>query len=85
MDFFQKIGKLFLFLGNAQKIKMALAYKSMSESELTKALDKTPQSFNQRMKTDKFSTDGLNAIAEALGGSYDFFYFSRWYKNIVCE
>ena len=56
-------------MGNAQKIKMALAYKGMSESELAKALGKTPQSFNQRMKTDKFSIDELNTIAEALGGS----------------
>ena len=44
----------------------------MSESELAKALGKTPQSFNQRMKTDKFSIDELNTIAEALGGSYEF-------------
>lgn len=61
-----------LRMGNAQKIKMALAYKGMSESELAKALGKTPQSFNQRMKTDKFSTDELEAIATALGGSYVF-------------
>ena len=59
-------------MGNAQKIKMALAYKGMSEAELAKALGKTPQSFNQRMKTDKFSIDELNTIAEALGGSYEF-------------
>ena len=58
-------------MGNAQKIKMALAYKGMSESELAKALGKTPQSFNQRMKTDKFSIDELNTIAEALGGCHD--------------
>lgn len=44
----------------------------MSESELAKALGKTPQSFNQRMKTDKFSIDELNTIAETLGGSYEF-------------
>ena len=48
-------------MGNAQKIKMALAYKGMSESELAKSLGKTPQSFNQRMKTDKFSIDELNS------------------------
>lgn len=59
-------------MGNAQKIKMALAYKGMSESELAKALGKTPQAFNQRMKTDKFTTEDLNTIAEALGGTYEF-------------
>ncbi len=57
-------------MGNAQKIKMALAYKGMSESELAKALGKTPQAFNQRMKTDKFSTDDLIQIAEIMGASY---------------
>lgn len=57
-------------MGNAQKIKMALAYKGMSESELAKSLGKTPQSFNQRMKTDKFSTEELSRIAEIMGASY---------------
>ncbi len=57
-------------MGNAQKIRMALAYRGMSESELAKSLGKTPQSFNQRMKTDKFSTEELSKIAEIMGGSY---------------
>lgn len=57
-------------MGNAQKIRMALAYKGMSESELAKALGKTPQAFNQRMKTDKFSTEDLSKIAEIMGASY---------------
>lgn len=57
-------------MGNAQKIRMALAYKGMSESELAKALGKTPQAFNQRMKTDKFSTDDLTKIAEIMGATY---------------
>ena len=52
-------------MGNAQKISMAL-----SESELAKALGKTPQAFNQRMKTDKFSTEDLSKIAEIIGASY---------------
>lgn len=57
-------------MGNAQKIKMALAYKGMSESELAKALGKTPQSFNQRMKTDKFTSEELTQIAKIMGASY---------------
>jgi DNA-binding Xre family transcriptional regulator len=55
---------------NAKKIKMALAFKSKSESELARDLGTTPQAFNQRMKTDKFSTDELNRIAEILGCFY---------------
>lgn len=57
-------------MGNAQKIKMALAYKGMSESELAKALGKTPQAFNQRMKTDKFSSEDLSKIAQIMGATY---------------
>jgi transcriptional regulator with XRE-family HTH domain len=57
-------------MGNAQKIKMALAYKGMSESELARSLGKTPQAFNQRMKTDKFTTEDLEKIAEIIGASY---------------
>lgn len=55
---------------NAQKIKMALAYIGMSESELARRLGTTPQAFNQRLKTDKFSTNDLERIATVLGASY---------------
>lgn len=55
---------------NAQKIKMALAYKSMSESELARQLGTTPQAFNQRMKTDKFSSEDLERVANVLGGKW---------------
>lgn len=57
-------------MGNAKKIRMALAYKGMSESDLAKALGKTPQAFNQRMKTDKFTVEDLTKIAEIMGASY---------------
>ena len=57
-------------MSKTKKIRMALAYKGMSESELAKALGKTPQAFNQRMKTDKFSTEDLSKIAEIIGASY---------------
>ncbi len=55
-----------------QKIKMALAYKSMSESELARAIGTSPQAFNQRMKTGKFSTDDLEKIAAALDAAFYF-------------
>ena len=34
----------------SQKIKMALAYKGMSEADLARAVGSSPQAFNQRMK-----------------------------------
>ena len=55
---------------NSQKIKMALAYKNMSESELARQFGTSPQAFNQRMKTDKFSSADLEKIADILGAKY---------------
>lgn len=56
----------------SQKIKMALAYKGMSEADLARAVGSSPQAFNQRMKTGKFSSDEMNKIAKALGADYYF-------------
>lgn len=56
----------------AQKIKMALAYKGMSEAELARAVGSSPQAFNQRMKTGKFSSEEMERIAEALEAIYYF-------------
>ena len=55
-----------------QKIKMALAYKGISESELARTLGTSPQAFNQRMKTGKFSSEDMEKIAEALGAVFFF-------------
>ena len=53
-----------------QKIRMALAYKNISEAELARSIGTSPSAFNQRMKTDKFSTKELEMIAEELGAIY---------------
>jgi transcriptional regulator with XRE-family HTH domain len=55
---------------NAQKIRMALAYKRMSEAELARAFGSSPAAFNQRMKTDKFTLEELGKIAAILGAEY---------------
>ena len=55
----------------SQKIKMALAYKGMSEADLARAVGSSPQAFNQRMKTGKFSSE-MDKIANALEASYFF-------------
>ena len=54
----------------SQKIKMALAYKGMSEAELARAVGSSPSAFNQRMKTGKFSSEDMEKIADALGATY---------------
>ena len=54
----------------AQKIRMALAFRNMSEAELARALGTSPSAFNQRMKTDKFTLQELERIAKAFGAIY---------------
>ena len=61
----------------SQKIKMALAYKGMSEAELARAVGSSPSAFNQRMKTGKFSPEEMEKIADALGATY--------YYGFECE
>ena len=55
-----------------QKIKMALGYKGISESELARAIGTSPLAFNQRMKTGKFSSEDMEKIAEAMEAEYFF-------------
>ena len=62
----------------SQKIKMALAYKGMSEADLARAVGSSPQAFNQRMKTGKFSSEEMERIASALEAEY---YFGFDYKD----
>lgn len=62
----------------SQKIKMALAYKGMSEAELARTVGTSPSAFNQRMKTGKFSTEEMDKIAEALDAD---FYFGFQFKD----
>ena len=52
---------------NAQKIKMLIGYCNISLSELARRLNTSPQAFSQRLKTDKFTYQDLQAIAAALG------------------
>lgn len=56
----------------SQKIKMALSYVGISESELARRLDTSPQALHQRMKTGRFTSEELDDIAKAMGASYRF-------------
>ena len=55
-----------------QLIKMALAYQNISEAELARRLDTSPNAFNNKMQRGKFSVEDLKQIAEAIGGEYFF-------------
>lgn len=54
-----------------QKIRMALAYKHMSEADLARKLETSPSAFNQRMRTGKFTSAELEKIAFVLGAVYE--------------
>jgi len=53
-----------------KKIKMAIAYKGISQAALAKAVDTTPSNFNQKLKRDTFTDEELEKIAQALGAEF---------------
>lgn len=52
-----------------KKVKLACTYIGISEAELARRLEISPQSLNKRLKIGKFSAEELEKIAAALGGS----------------
>ena len=52
------------------KIKLAETYAKMSEAELARKLGTTSQALGQRIKTGKFTSAELEAIAAALGAEF---------------
>lgn len=52
------------------KIRLATAYAKISEAELARRMGSTPQAFNQRMKSGKFSSSDLERIANAVGAEF---------------
>jgi uncharacterized protein (DUF2336 family) len=46
---------------------MALAYKGMSNAELARRLDWSPQLLNKRMNTGKFTLEEWSVIGQAIG------------------
>lgn len=56
----------------SQKIKMAIAYKGMSQAALARFIGMTPSNFNQKLKRETFSQEELENIAKALGAIFLF-------------
>lgn len=58
-------------MGMAEKIRILLIKKgNISEAELARRLNKSPQSFNSSMKRDNFTEKDLQEIAKALDCEY---------------
>lgn len=53
-----------------RKVRIAIAAAGISEAELARRLETTPQAFSQRLKTGKFKLDELENIATALGAEF---------------
>lgn len=54
-----------------QKIDMACTHAGISKAELSRKLGyATPQAFQKRYKTGKFTQEELQEIAKATGGKY---------------
>lgn len=59
-----------------QKIDTACAIAGITQAELAKRIGSTPQAWNQRLKTGKFTDEDFQKIAEATGSTYKSgFYF----------
>lgn len=53
-----------------QKIKMALGYANISQSELARRLGYTPQNFNQKIKRNTLTFEDMAKIADVLGAEW---------------
>ncbi len=53
-----------------QKLKMALSYKGISQSELARRLQTTPQNLSQKVKRNTLTKEEMEQIAIALGGTW---------------
>lgn len=54
----------------AQKVSMALSYKGMSQSELARQLQTSPQNLSQKIKRNTLTKEELEQIAGILGGKW---------------
>jgi len=54
----------------AGKIRAVCGATRISEAELSRRIGTSPQAFSSRMRTAKFTTEELEAMADALGVKY---------------
>lgn len=53
-----------------QKLKMALAYRGISQAELARKIGTTPSNLNQKIKRNTITKEEMEQIAAALGGNW---------------
>ena len=55
---------------NETIISMALAYRHISQSELSRKLGTTPSNLNQKVKRNTLTTEDMEQIAGVLGAQW---------------
>jgi len=55
----------------SKKVKLALAYAGVSQAELARRLDTTPQNFSSKIQLDTLKYADMEKIAEALGAKFE--------------
>lgn len=56
-----------MFMTISKQIKVLCIRCNISEAELARRLGKSPQSLNSKMKRESFTVTDLEAVADALG------------------
>lgn len=56
------------------KIKMAMAFKNISQSKLAELVGTSPQNFNKKLKRQTFSPEELEKIADVLGAKFQCYF-----------
>ena len=65
-------------MGMAQKIRILLVkHGNISEAELARRLNTSPNNLNQKMKRDNFSEKELREIADVLGCDVKICFYDR--------
>ena len=58
-------------MSNEQKIRMALAYKNISQAKLAEMIGTTSSNLNQKIKKGTLLEKDMESIASVLGAVYD--------------
>ena len=64
-------------MGIAEKIKILLIKRNMSQKALAESLGMSAESFNNKLRRETFSSEDLETIALKFNATYN---FKQWFK-----
>ncbi len=71
---YTNIERWYIKMNLETKIKMAMAFRNISQSKLAEMIGQTPQNFNKKLKRQTLSPEELEKIAEALGAKFQCYF-----------